>query len=203
MAFTRKFLSALGIEADKVDEIMTAHAEVVDGLKNDRDSYRAKAEKADALEKENAELKKAAEDIKADGYEAKYKDIKKQFDDYKADIAAKDTDAKKDTALAAYLDGKNIKGNNAKLALRALAAEKAAIELDEKGGIKDTSALDKLIGGEFAGLVERPFAQGVNIAHPPANNGGKTTMTKADIMGIKDAAARQKAIAENQELFGI
>ena len=44
MALTRKFLAALGIEAEKVDEIITAHAETVDALKAERDEYKANAE---------------------------------------------------------------------------------------------------------------------------------------------------------------
>ena len=38
MSFTRRFLSALGIEAEKIDEIINAHIEVVDGLKEERDN---------------------------------------------------------------------------------------------------------------------------------------------------------------------
>ena len=48
MAFTRKFLSALGIEADKVDQIIDAHTEVTDALKSERDKYKADAEKLTA-----------------------------------------------------------------------------------------------------------------------------------------------------------
>ncbi len=35
MALTRKFLAALGIEDDKVDEIIQAHTETVNGLKDE------------------------------------------------------------------------------------------------------------------------------------------------------------------------
>ena len=44
MALKRNFLSALGIEADKIDEIINAHAETVDALKEERDEYKKKAE---------------------------------------------------------------------------------------------------------------------------------------------------------------
>ena len=44
MALTRKFLSALGIEEDKVDEIIKAHTETVDALKEQRDELKADAE---------------------------------------------------------------------------------------------------------------------------------------------------------------
>ena len=36
MALTRKFLSALGIEEAKIDEIISAHADTVNALKEQR-----------------------------------------------------------------------------------------------------------------------------------------------------------------------
>ena len=44
MALSRRFLAALGIESDKVEEIITAHAETVDALKAERDEFKADAE---------------------------------------------------------------------------------------------------------------------------------------------------------------
>ena len=51
MGFTRKFLSAMGIEADKVDEIINAHIEVIDGLKEERDNFKKDAEKIADVQK--------------------------------------------------------------------------------------------------------------------------------------------------------
>ena len=53
MALTRKFLRALGIEDDKVEEIIGAHLETVNPLKDERDNLKEQADKA------------TAEDIKA------------------------------------------------------------------------------------------------------------------------------------------
>ena len=39
MALTRKMLKAMGIEEDKIEQIIEAHSETVDSLKADRDSY--------------------------------------------------------------------------------------------------------------------------------------------------------------------
>ena len=44
MALTRKFLTALGVDADKIDEIITAHTDTVEALKEERDKYKADAE---------------------------------------------------------------------------------------------------------------------------------------------------------------
>jgi hypothetical protein len=60
MALTRKFLSALGIDADKVDEIINAHTETVDALKNERDKYKADAEKLPEVQKELDGMKEEA-----------------------------------------------------------------------------------------------------------------------------------------------
>ena len=40
----------MGIEADKIDEIIDAHTEVTTSLKQERDSYKADAEKYQANE---------------------------------------------------------------------------------------------------------------------------------------------------------
>ena len=45
MALTRKMLKAMGIEDEKIDQIIEAHSETVDALKEQRDQYKADAEK--------------------------------------------------------------------------------------------------------------------------------------------------------------
>ena len=57
MALTRKFLAALGIDNDKVDEIIQAHTDTVNGLMDEIEKYKADAEKLPAVEKELKELK--------------------------------------------------------------------------------------------------------------------------------------------------
>ena len=57
MALTRKFLAALGIEADKVEEIISAHMETVNGLKDEKEALQKKADQVDSLTEELNELK--------------------------------------------------------------------------------------------------------------------------------------------------
>ena len=93
MSLTRKFLTAMGIEADKVDEIISAHAETVDALKeerdkakNDRDKYKADAEKLPDVEKELNDLKEKVKEGNKDPYEPKYNDLKAEFDKYSSQL---------------------------------------------------------------------------------------------------------------------
>ena len=56
----------------------------------------------------------------------------------------------------------------------------------------------------FAKAFQSAVSQAVDskISHREPRTGGSKTVTKNDIMAIKDTATRQKAIAENIELFG-
>lgn len=62
MAFTRKFLSAMGVEADKIEEIMTAHIEVVDHFKSQLDDFKAQSGELETLRTEIATLKTQLKD---------------------------------------------------------------------------------------------------------------------------------------------
>lgn len=195
MALTRKMLKVLGIEDDKIDSIIDAHLETVDALKKERDGYKADAEKLPDVQKELDGLKAGGD------FKAKYEKEHKDFEDYKKDVTAKETRTAKEAAVRAYYTGKGITGNNLEIAMRGSAAEIDAAELDGDK-IKDTKSLDELIGGTFKGLIGKTETRGTNTATPPANNGGGT-MTKAEIMAIKDTATRQAAMLANHELFGI
>ncbi len=135
-----------------------------------------------------------------DDWKTKYENEHKAFELFKKDQTAKEAKAAKEKAVKAYFEGKNITGTNLDIAMRGCRDEIGAIELDGDK-IKDTAALDALVSGTFAGLVVSKTVKGADTANPPANNGG-SKMTKEQIMSIKDAGERQKAIAANHEMFG-
>lgn len=195
MAMTRKSLKAMGLTDEQIDSIIEMHTETVDGLKDKLKTAEDKASKLDDVQKELDGLKANS----GDDYKAKYEKEHKDFEAYKKGVTEKETKAAKEKAVKAYFEGKNITGANLDIAMRGASAEIAGVELDGDK-IKDTAALDALVGGTFAGLVVSKTVQGAQTANPPANNGG-STMTKSDILKIKDAGERQKAIAENLNLF--
>lgn len=198
MAFTRKFLSALGIEADKVDEIITAHTEVTDGLKAERDKYKADAEKLPVIQKELDELKKA--NTGEDPYQQKFEELQKEFNDYKAEIESRDATAKKEQAFRAIL--KEIGISDKVLDNVIKVSDVSKIEFDDKGEVKGKEDLKKSLSSEWSGFIATKKNEGANSANPPAND-GKSTMTKEQIRAIADPVARQKAMLENASLFGL
>ena len=195
MAVTRKFLKGMGLTDEQVDTIIEAHTETVDGLKDKLAKAEAAASQLEAITKERDALKAGGD------YKDKYEKEHKAFEDYKSGITAKETRAAKEAAARAYFTGKGITGANLEIAVRGASAEIEAAELDGEK-FKDTKALDELVGGTFKGLIVTTGTTGAGTAHPPAN-GGKSTMTKEQIMAIKDTAQRQAAMLENHELFGI
>lgn len=202
MAMTRKGLKAMGLSDEQIDSIIEMHTETVDGLKEKLKTAEDKANKLDDVEKELNDLKANS----GDDWKTKYENEHTAFENFKKDQTAKETKAAKEKAVKAYFEGKNITGANLEIAMRGCRDEIGAIELDGDK-IKDTAALDALVGGTFAGLVVTKTTKGAQTANPPANNGG-SKLTKADIFKKDDhgryvmsTAERQKALAENPELM--
>lgn len=191
MALTRKYLKALGIEEDKIDQIIEAHTETVNSLKQEAEKYKADAEKLPEVQKQ---LDAAAKD----GYKEKYESEKAAHEALKTKVAGEQAHAAKEKAIRAYYESKNITGKDLNIAMRGTAID--SFEMDGEK-LKDTKDLDELIAGDFASLVSKTEKSGVNTEKPPVNTGSKKT--REEIMAIKDGAERRKAIAENPELFGI
>lgn len=180
MALTRKALKAMGLTDEQVDSIVEMHVETTDALKEQRDSYKADAEKLAAVQAELDALKAKGDD----SYKEKYESEHTAFENFKADIAAKETRSAKEKAVRAYFESKNITGGNLDLAMRGCGSEMAALEMDGEN-IKDTAALDALLAGAYKPLVSTTETHGSNPASPP--NGGQTHYTTADIARMSTA----------------
>ena len=206
MALTRKSLSAMGIEPEKIDEIITLHSETVEALKEQRDGYKAEADKVPDIKQELADtvkeldkLKKAAE--KDTPYKQKYDELKKEYDDYKNGIAEKETKAKVTEAFRGILKDASIADKYVNVILKATDLSK--YKLDDDGNLMGADTVKDEVAKEWKEFVETVEQKSTKKTEtPPKNNGGKETMTKEEIMQIKDRTERQRAIAENHELFG-
>lgn len=200
MALTRKFLTALGIEADKVDQIIEAHTEVTDSLKTERDQLKEDAEKLQAVQKELDDLKEAVEKNGNDPYKVKYEALKEDFENYKKDIETKESTAKKESALRAVLKEIGVADKRIDAVIKVSDVE--SIELDGEGKIKDGDKLKESLKSEWSDFIATTKTEGANSPNPPSNS-GKSTMTKEQIRAISDPVARQKAMLDNPTLFGL
>lgn len=192
---TRKFLTALGIEDENVqDQIISAHTEATDALKEQRDGYKADAEKLPEVQKELDTLKEQS----GDKIKAQYDKLKKDFDDYKEEQQKKEITAKKKSAYKGLLKDAGISASRIDAVLKV--SDVDGIEFDEEGKIKDSDKLVENIKKEWADFIVKSTEKGAQVGNPPAN-GGKA-LSREEILKIKDTSERQKAIAENLSAFG-
>ena len=206
MALARKFLQAMGIESDKIDEIIAAHTETVNALKDERDRYKADAEQLASVKTELADYKAKVEKYDNDAWESKYNDMKaakekaeKEFSDFKADTQAEKAKANKKSAYRALLKDVGVTENRLDAVMKITDFD--GIELDENGTLKNADELKKNAKTEWADFIGAKIEKGAETTKPPENNGG-SGMTKEQIMAVKDRNERQRLISENHSLFG-
>ena len=168
MALSRKFLSAMGIEADKIDEIINAHTETVDGLKDELAKYKADAGKVPAIQKELDDLKAAAEKDGKDPYKVKYEAIKEDFENYKKDIAAKEEKTAKSAAYKALLKEAGIAEKRLDAVLKV--SDIDGVKLGKDGKIEDADKLLESVKTEWADFITKETVKGADPATPPAND---------------------------------
>ena len=180
MSLTRKMLKAMGIEEEKIDQIIEAHSETVDSLKADRDSYKEDAEKLKDVQKELDDLKAKGDD----GWKEKHDRLKDEFDKYKNDVQEKETKAAKEAAYRAILKDANLSEKGIEKAVKYADWDK--IEIGEDGKLKGASDHIKAVRDEWAEYVTTTTTTGAKTSNPPANNHAKN-YTTADIKNMSAA----------------
>ena len=185
------------ISATKFTDVANAINNAVGKEFVEKKRYNDKLTEIDALkgEKQNAEDKATS----AEKWKTKYDALKEDFEAYKKDITAKETKATRSNAYKELLKQAGISEKRLDAVLKV--SDIDSLEMGEDGKFKDSEKILENIKNEWADFITTTETQGAQTPTPPTNNGGK--MTKADIMKIKDTSERQKAIAQNHELFGI
>lgn len=182
--FTRKALEALGIDAEKIDVLVEWHSDAMKAVADERDEWKQKYEGLDTSK----------------DWKALYEGEHKKLNDLEAANQKKDIRAAKESALRNVYKDAGIADKYVNSLLRIADFDK--IELDKDGKAKDHDKLVETAKTENADFIPQvQVIGGQKTPNPPAG-GGKTHMTRDEIMAIKDTAARQKAISENLDAFG-
>ena len=176
MALTRKFLSALGIDADKVDEIISAHTETVNALKEQRDSYKDDAEKLSDVQAKLDDANKTIDTMKKeqsgdDKWKVKYDALKEDFDTFKSELAEKETKAQKESAVMALLKEIGVAEKRINAVMKV--TDLSEIELED-GNIKDVDTLKESLRTEWSDFIETKGEEGAKTPTPPDPSGGNT-----------------------------
>ena len=197
MAFGRAWLKNVLQEEDKpiedkVAEIMKEHVAVTDGLKEERDGYKEQAGKT-------AELQKQLEDLQdGDDWKTKFEKEHEAFENFKKQTQQDAEAAKVRAAFRKLLADEGISEKRLDSIIKVTDFSK--MKLDKDGNLDKADELRKSINDEWSEFKTTVTERGAKVDKPPQMS--KPRMTKEEIYAIKDTAQRQKAIAENHELFG-
>jgi len=192
MAFSRSFLKSSGLTDEQIAAVMEEHVAVTDALKKDRDGYKEQAEKLPELQKELEQLK-GGED-----YKKKYEDEHKAFEDFKSKTAQDAEAAKVRAAFRNLLISEKIGEKWLDRIMKG--TDFSGMKLDKEGNLADLDKLKESIDKEWGDVKTTVTEVGAKVENPPHTGNGK--MTKEEILKIRDTVERQKAIAENLNLFG-
>lgn len=187
MALTRKMLKAMGIEDEKIDQIIEEHTESTDALKQQRDEYKAKAEAKVTASTEP----KPKDPEPGDGYKAKYDAEKKAFEDYKANIAAEKAEADKRAKYRELIVKAGVDSKRVDSVLKV--SDLSEIKVKD-GAIEGADDLVKSIKEDWADFIPTTQKVGANAPNPPKNDGGAKKLE--DITKMQDPVARQEALAK-------
>jgi len=192
MALSRKMLEEMGLEDTQISKVINAHRETVDGLKDEITNY----------EKQVSDLEKNVKDLEDKVSEATEKFDKEHsdFEEFKKSQADKDVTANKEKAYSELLADVGV--SEKRIASILKVTDIKALEIDKDGKLKDADVLKKSIKEEWADFIVSTEKKGAETPTPKGNTGG-SKKSKEEIDAIKDTAERQKAMAENLELYGI
>lgn len=193
MALTRAMLKGMQLTEEQVSAIIEEHSNTVQGLKDEIKKYKVDAEKLPEVQKELDKLKEGD----GNNWEKKYNDEHKAFEDYKKEVADKEATAKVRSAYRKLLVENGVGEKHIDAVLRV--TDFSNVKIDKEGKLDNADKLSESIKSEWAGFITTTGTKGAPVDNPPG--GSKATMTKDDIMKIKDTSERQKAIAENIDLF--
>ena len=199
MSFTRSFLKASGLTDEQITAVMEEHSAVVEALKQQRDNFKADAEKLPEVQRQLDEMK-GGED-----YKAKYDGLQKEFDGYKAQVKAEaELNAKKD-AYRKMLAEEKVSDKRIGAVLRLTDFDKMKLGAD--GALADPDKLREAIRTEWADYIVTTRVEHEQVATPPTGqSGGKLTrddIFKRDEHGryVHTTEERQKMIQENPQAF--
>lgn len=184
------------ISSEKFSEVANAINNVVGKEFVDKKRYNERLTEIDTLkgEKQNAEDKATG----AEKWKTKYDALKDDFETYKKDVSAKESKATRESAYKKLLKEAGVSEKRIDAVLKV--SDVDSLEMEDDGSFKDSDKILENIKEEWADFITTTETRGAKTATPPKSTNVK--MTKEEIMKIEDDGERQKAIAENHELFG-
>lgn len=193
MSLSRSMLKGMNLTEEQVDAIIEEHAAAKNNLKD-------RISKLEKEIEENGDYKSKyeslAESVKKDDWKSKFDSVTAELKEFKEHVANEKRENVKRDAYRNLLKSSGISDKQLDAIIKV--TDLANLEIDEEGKFKNESKLAENIKNEWSGFIVNSETSGINTETPPANKG---SMTKDEILNIKDTSKRQQAIADNMDLF--
>lgn len=175
---TRKFLRALGVEEDKIDEIVNAHQDTLDEIKAERDGLKDSASKLAEAQAEvtrlTGELEKAQKNT---GDAAK---VQADFNAYKQQVETERTNAAKTAAVRKAFKAAGVQREEF-IDLLLGKVDLSTVEL-EGDAVKESAKLIDPMKESFAGCFAETKPQPLPQNNPPSGGGGGSPSRAAQLV---------------------
>lgn len=179
---TRSMLKGMGLTEEQISAIIDAHKDTVDALKEQRDAYKADAEKLPTVQKELDNIRNGKD------WEAEYNKEHEAFETYKKDVAGKETLTAVKGAFRKLLLEKKIDAADADLIMAG--TDYSGMKLDGNGGLADADSIGKNIEEKYARYIPTVDSKGTPPANPPKNDGSGDYAAEIRALTDKWHAAR-------------
>lgn len=197
MAFSRSFLKSMGLTEEQVTAVMDEHVSVTNALKEQRDAFKADAEKVPGLNQQLAALEAEK------GYKQKYEDEHTAHEALKQKIVDDEAAAKVKAAYRQLLADEHVSEKHMNTVLEF--TDFSGMKLGKDGKLENEQALREAGRQKWGDFIVTTTERGAHVSTPPQS--GKATLTKEDIFKrengryVLSAEERQKAIMENPQAF--
>lgn len=167
----REILSAAGVASDKMDDavnkIVDGHVTSINALREERDNYKADAEKLPGVQKELDDLKKTV----ADGgdWEKKYNDKNTEFENFKTQVQKEKDTATKKNLYRGLL--KELKVDEKRYDSILKLTDLESLKLNKDGAFDKVDDIKNSIKSEWADFIVTDKVDPGKVETPPDNNG--------------------------------
>ena len=178
-AQVREILSSAGVAqenvADAVQKIMDGHVTSINALREERDGYKADAEKL-------AEVQKELDGLKAKGdpdWQDKFTKEHQAFEDFKKQVAEEKVTAQKSELYRALLRESKVEEKRIDSIMKVTDLDKLTIK---DGKLDDVEGLKETIKTEWGGFIVAESSKGAKVDNPPA----KTEQTAFEKLSLAE-----------------
>lgn len=186
MALTRKLLRSMGIEDDKIDQIIEAHTETVNALKDERDEFKDAAEKLPKVQAELDELKAKPDD----GFKEKYEKEHADFEAFKERTVKDASEREKKSLYRKLLQDAGVDPKRLDAVMRVADLSEVSVE---DGAIVDSDKVTEAVKSEWSDFIQTTGSKPAGVDTPPAGGNGGSENEPKDLA----EALRQKYTEHN------